>query len=50
MFSTVSRQQAQRFLQLFADNDFKGIRFRQFSKFANPALQRYAFGFSTLLN
>lgn len=50
IFSTVSRQQAQRFLQLFADNDYKGIRFRQFSKFANPALQRYAFGFSTLLN
>lgn len=50
VFSAVSSAQAQRFLQLFADNDFRGIRFKQFSKFANPALQRYAFDFSTLLN
>lgn len=50
VFGTVSTAQARRFLQLFADNDFSGIHFKQFSKFANPALQRYAFGFSALLN
>lgn len=50
VFSAISATQALRFQQRFANNDFSRIRFRQFSKFANPALRHYNFRFSTVLD
>ncbi len=49
MFSSISAPQALHFQHRFADNDFSSIRFRQFSKFANPTLQHYAFRFNMVL-
>ncbi|MBV8678817.1 MAG: ABC transporter substrate-binding protein [Aquitalea sp.] len=50
IFSAMTTQQAQHFIQRFAQDNFRSIHFKQFSRVGNPALQHYAFRFSSLLN